>query len=90
MANWKATVQLDGKILTMYTECEYYGTAYVNILAKLPSRCSRGDCQDGIIDLVKCDEMPPESQNIDTRSQNGQIGLKKSVKINILEPEDCV
>lgn len=86
MAKWKATVLLNDDVLTMHTECEYYATAYVNILAKLPSRCSRGDCKEGIIDLVKVESEEIEPQIIRPAGEND----KKSVKINILEPEDCV
>jgi hypothetical protein len=63
MAKWRAQVLLNDKISTMYTEAEHYSAAYVKILCKLPSRCARGDCKEGIISLVQDAEEASEPEN---------------------------
>lgn len=88
MAKWRAEVQLDDKVLTMYTEAEHYSAAYIKIMAKLPSRCARGDCKDGIITLVQDTEQALGSHEGQEVGENDQKSSKKSIKINILDTID--
>ena len=85
MAKWRAQVRLGDDIVTMYTEAEHYSAAYIKIITLLPSRCCRGDCNEGIISLVQDDEAasgPCDDQN---DGEIGQKSSKKSIKINIFD-----
>ena len=71
MAKWRALVRLGDEMSTMYTEAKSYSAAYVQIIGKLPSRCARGDCKDGIIRLVQDTEEASEPFEDLTELENG-------------------
>ena len=71
MAKWRALVRLGDKLSTMYTEAESYSAAYIRIIGKLPSRCARGDCEDGIIRLVQDAEEASEPSEGLAEVENG-------------------
>ena len=58
MNKWIATCTLDGGKTTFSVEVEAntYSAAYIKALTQLPSRCSRMDTNDGILDLTMVPE----------------------------------
>lgn len=88
MAKWRAQVKLGDDITTMYTEAEHYSAAYVKIMTKLPSRCARTGCKDGIIALVQDDEQALGPYGKLLVGENDRKSSKKSVKINISDTSD--
>ena len=83
---WLATCTIDNGESTfpVVVNAETKGAAYVKVMCQLPSRCARGDTNDGIISLEPyTSEKSPE---ISPKIPNN--GPKKSVKINILDTSD--